>query len=262
MIKCDCGCEFEPVIEYRHKLLCGDSTSREDVERVMGGEKAQMCFTSPPYNAGVSAQLSGNTSIDDNLYKDEYDDNKSQPEYLKLLRGFTDEALLICEYVFVNIQVLSGNKSAFLDYWHGYSDKFADVAIWDKGHAAPAVARRVMDSRFEFILIFSQYAKRCIGTREFRGMVHNVYSGNPQRHNENADLHAATFPPDFPEYFINNFSNLNEIIYEPFAGTGTVLVVCQNLNRKCRAIEISPAYCSVILERMSQAFPGIDIVKI
>ena len=245
-----------------HRLLCGDSTKREDVERVMGGEKADMCFTSPPYNAGISAQLSGNTSIDDNLYRDEYDDNKTQTDYFDLLVGFTNNALEYSKYVFVNIQVLSGNKKAFIDYWSNFSDKFCDVAIWDKCHAAPALAQRVMDSRFEFALVFGGNGSRAIGTRDFRDMVHNVYSGNPQRHNDNASVHAATFPIDFPGYFINNFTNKDEIVLDPFLGTGTTMVACENLHRKCRGIEISPNYCAVILERMATAFPELEIKKV
>ena len=245
-----------------HRLLCGDSTKREDVERVMGDEKAQMCFTSPPYNAGVSAKLRGNTNIGDNLYGDEYNDNQSQSEYLKLLQGFTDCAFAVCDFVFVNIQVLAGNKTAFLNYWHGNIDKFADVAVWDKINAAPQQAQRVMDSRFEFILIFSHKPNRAIGTREFRGMVHNVYASQPQRHNENAAVHAATFPIDLPNHFIKTFTNEHELIFEPFTGTGTTMVACQNLSRKCRGIEISPNYCAVILQRMTDAFPGIEIERV
>jgi len=57
-VKCDCGHEFEPKIEYRHKLLCGDSTAREDVERVMGGEKANMLSNDPPYGMGLDTDYS------------------------------------------------------------------------------------------------------------------------------------------------------------------------------------------------------------
>ena len=245
-----------------HRLLCGDSTVKSDVIKIVGEIKSDMCFTSPPYNAGVSAQLSGNTSIDDNLYGAEYNDNKTQFDYLELLNKFTENAIDYCKYVFVNIQVLSGNKRAFIEYLFTYAEKFCDVAIWDKQHAAPEQAQRVMDSRFEFILVFGGNGSRAIGTRDFRGMVHNVYSGNPQRHNENADVHAATFPIDFPEYFIKTFTNENESVYEPFAGTGTTMVACQNLRRKCRAIEISPNYCAVILERMQTAFPELEIKRV
>jgi DNA modification methylase len=51
-------------------------------------------------------------------------------------------------------------------------------------------------------------------------------------------------------------------VFDPFAGSGTTLVACQNLNRKCYAIEISPNYCAVILERMQTAFPDLNIKKL
>ena len=244
-----------------HRLICGDCTDKAVVDKVMQGEVAAITFTSPPYNAGVSAKLRGNTSIDDNLYKDEYNDNQTQSDYLSLLANFTDVALSNSQYVFVNIQFLAGNKTAFVDYLTRFRDNLADIAIWDKTNAQPAAAQRVMDSRFEFVLIFSEKANRAIGTREFRGMVHNVYTGNPQRHNDYAGSHAATFPVDFPEHFINTFTNDNELIFEPFCGTGTTIIACERLGRKCRAVEISPAYCAVILQRMTDAFPGIEIRK-
>jgi DNA modification methylase len=50
-----------------------------------------------------------------------------------------------------------------------------------------------------------------------------------------------------------------ESVFDPFLGSGTTMVACQNLNRKCRGIEISTNYCAVILERMITAFPEIDI---
>ncbi len=232
-----------------HRLICGDCTDRAVVERVMGGEIAAITFTSPPYNAGVSAQLSGNTSIDGNLYKDEYNDNQTQSDYLSLLANFTDVALSTSQYVFVNIQFLAGNKTAFVDYLAKFRDNLADIAIWDKTNAAPAAAQRVMDSRFEFVLIYSHKANRAIGTREFRGMVHNVYTGNPQRNNKYASSHAATFPVDFPEHFIKTFTNEDELVFEPFTGTGTTLIACERLGRKCRAVEISPAYVAVAIQR-------------
>ena len=56
MVKCDCGHEFEPVIEYRHRLLIGDCTVRENVERLMGGERAELVFTDPPYGVGMNIE--------------------------------------------------------------------------------------------------------------------------------------------------------------------------------------------------------------
>jgi DNA modification methylase len=235
-----------------HRLICGDCTNSVVVDQVIQNGKSAITFTSPPYNAGVSSKLSGNTSIDDNFYKNEYNDNKSINEYLELLKLSSLQSLKVSDYVFVNIQLLAGNKIAFINYLSYFVDKLADIAIWDKQRAAPQQAQRVMDSRFEFIVILSHSATRAIGTREFRGMVHNVYTGNPQRHNEYASSHAATFPIEFPQHFIQTFTNTGEVIYEPFSGSGTTIIACENLGRKCRAIEISPGYVAVALERWHQ----------
>ena len=232
-----------------HRLVCGDCTDPAVVESVMQGERAALTFTSPPYNAGASAQLSGNTSIGDNLYRDEYDDDKTQGEYLSLLSAFTSIALSVSEYVFVNLQILAGNKRAFADYLFAHRAQLADIAIWDKSHAAPQLAQRVMDSRFEFVIVFSHGGTRAIGTRDFRGMVHNVYVGSPQRHNEYASSHAATFPLDLPEHFVSTFCNPGEVVIDSFAGTGTTLIACERLGRKCRAVELSPGYVAVTLQR-------------
>jgi len=229
-----------------HRLICGDCTDPAVVARVMGGERAQMCFTSPPYNAGKTATEAKTGA--ESKYKDDLDDKTSE-KYTELLNGFTDCALSVCDYTFVNIQVLAKNKSAFIKYQSDYSAQLCDYAIWDKQTAQPAMAHRVMDSRFEFVLVFGGNGSRAIGTRDFRGMVHNVYTGNPQRKNENADIHAATFPIDFPAHFIKTFTNENEIIYEPFSGSGTTLIAGENTGRKVRAIEISPAYCAVTIQR-------------
>jgi DNA modification methylase len=61
---------------------------------------------------------------------------------------------------------------------------------------------------------------------------------------------------------IENSSQKDEIVMDMFAGSGTIIIACQNLNRQCRAIEISPGYTAVCLQRMTDAFPGIDIEQI
>jgi DNA modification methylase len=73
--------------------------------------------------------------------------------------------------------------------------------------------------------------------------------------------HKACFPVELPMKAIK-LSDRTQLVFEPFAGSGTTLVACQNLNRKCYAIEISENYCAVILERMQTAFPDIEIKRI
>ena len=76
-----------------------------------------------------------------------------------------------------------------------------------------------------------------------------------------SDEHPTMKPVDLVKKAIFNSSISSDVIYEPFCGSGTTMVACQNLSRKCRGIEISPAYCAVILERMKTAFPELKIER-
>lgn len=227
-----------------HRLLCGDSTKAEDVERLMNGTKADMCFTSPPYNAGVV--------ITDGKHSKKYQDIEDKQDadgYLEFLQQFFDCAFSVSEYVFVNIQMLSGNKESMVRFLHANLNRYADCIVWDKLTAEPAMPRKVTNSRFEFIHVFSKKANRSIGVRDFRGDVDNVLSLNSRQDKEHSKIHKATFPVAFPCWFLSNFSVDASVVYEPFCGTGTTLIAAEQLDRKCYGMEISPAYCDVIVKR-------------
>ena len=233
-----------------HRLLCGDSTDSDAVARLMNGEKADLSFTSPPYNAGKSEALSGNTHTIDNKYN-EYNDNQSQSDYLDLLVGFTNNALLNSEYLICNIQSLAGNKIALIEYLNIFKNNFIDVAIWDKGHGAPAMAENVMTSSWEYMFFISskERATRAIPNAGFRGTVPNIYRGKPNRNNEFSNVHAATFPIDLPEW-VFQFTKQGNIILDQFLGTGTTMVAAHQLKRRCYGMELDSKYCQVIIDRM------------
>ena len=235
-----------------HRLLCGDSTDSDAVARLMNGEKADMAFTSPPYNAGKSEALSGNTHTIDNKYN-EYNDNQSQSDYLDLLINFTNNALLNSEYLICNIQSLAGNKIALIEYLNIFKNNFIDVAIWDKGHGAPAMAENVMTSTWEYMFFISakEKASRAIPSANFRGTVPNIYRGKPNRNNEFSNVHAATFPIDLPEWTLQ-FTKQGNIILDQFLGTGTTMVAAHQLKRRCYGMELDSKYCQVIIDRMKK----------
>lgn len=247
-----------------HRLMCGDSTSKEDVEKLMGGERADITFTSPPYNAGVSAKLRGNSNIDDNLYGDGYDDNKTHDEWLLFVSNCTKLSLEFSRYQFWNIQFLAGNRTALPRYWAEFKENVVDVAIWNKGHGAPQQAARVMNSAFEFVFVFTSDKKPSMAIRcapEFRGNIQNVFDIPPQRNNEFASVHAETFPVAFPEAFIEKFAPKQGSCLELFAGTGTTIIACEKTGRKCFGMEIDQHYCSVIVKRWQDA-TGKTAVKL
>lgn len=234
----------------RHRLMCGDSTSIDAVEKLLDGKEIDFMFTSPPYNAGDSEKLSGNTHTTDNKYAT-YRDDKTQDDYLDFLRGFTNAWMWSTKCMAVNIQQLAGNKIAFVDYLNAYKNHLVDIAIWDKKHGAPQMARNVMSNRFEYIVFLGQTENpsRAIPTADFQGTVQNVYDGQPNRNNEFSKVHAATFPVDFPEWAIKNFTKNGAIIADAFGGTGTTLIACEKLGRTNFSMELDPKYCDVIVKR-------------
>jgi DNA modification methylase len=244
-----------------HRLLCGDSTDSDQVAKLMNGQKANISFTSPPYNAGKSEALSGNTHTTDNKYN-EYNDNQSKDDYLDLLIGFTNNALFYSNYLICNIQSLAGNKISLIEYLNEYKNNFIDVAIWDKGHGAPAMAENVLTSAWEYMFFISskENASRAIPNANFRGTVPNIYRGKPQRNNEFSSVHAATFPIDLPEWVLQ-FTKEKDIVLDQFLGTGTTMVASHQLKRKCYGMELDPKYCQVIIDRMKKLDPSLVIKK-
>lgn len=233
-----------------HRLMCGDSTSIDAVEKLMDGREVDFMFTSPPYNAGDSEKLSGNTHTIDNKYAT-YRDDKTQGDYLDFLRGFTNAWMWVSKCMAINIQQLAGNKIAFVEYLESYKNHLIDIAIWDKKHGAPQMARNVMSNRFEYIVFLAQTENpsRAIPTADFQGTVQNVYEGHPNRNNEFSKVHAATFPVDFPEWAIKSFTTNKGIIADAFGGTGTTMIACEKLGRINFTMELDPKYCDVIVKR-------------
>jgi len=233
-----------------HRLMCGDSTSIDAVEKLMDGKQVDFLFTSPPYNAGDSEKLSGNTHTTDNKYAT-YQDDKSQDDYLNFLRGFTNAWMWASKCMAINIQQLAGNKIAFIEYLNFYKNHLVDIAIWDKKHGAPQMAKNVMSNRFEYIIFLAQTENpsRAIPTADFQGTIQNVYEGQPNRNNEFSKVHAATFPVDFPEWVIKSFTKNRAIIADAFGGTGTTMIACEKLGRQARLMELDPKYCDVIVKR-------------
>jgi DNA modification methylase len=233
-----------------HRLLCGDSTKAEDVARLMAGAKADLCFTSPPYALGKSVSLSGNTAMasKQRVY-DQHDDNPD--EWGQLMDGWWNASLQAVESVWiVNVQPLAGNKRALMRWINARVERLIDIITWDKGHAAPPMASGVLASRYEWMIGMGKLeSSRAFPLSSWRGTIQSVYEAPPQRDNQFAEIHAATMPVHVPSWIMGTLCDQTKSVYEPFCGTGTTLIAAEQLGRKCYGMEISPAYCDVIVKR-------------
>lgn len=242
-----------------HRIICGDSTDPATIERLMAGTTATITFTSPPYNTG-SLNMKGKArtqpkyiSIADTLKPDEYN---------AFLKAFTDIALDVSQYVFVNLQILAQNKQSVIQYLGQYQDLFKDMMYWVKSNGTPNIHPGVMTSRAELIIILENTINptRTFETATFsQGNFGNVIEGASNSGNNYSDIHKAVFPEYLPKTVIENFVPVEGSVFDPFLGTGTTLIAGEQLGRRVFGCELSPEYTAVVLDRW-QTMTGKDPV--
>ena len=235
-----------------HRLLCGDCCDEELIRKHKDNLDSDIAFTSPPYALGSSIALSGNKNMSKkgNAY-DTHDD--SVDTWSQLMDKFFDNSRLVSRAQFVNVQMLANNKRLLVEWINNKSEHLVDVAVWNKGHGAPAMAKGVLTSAFEFVFIFGDKdASRVVPYSSWHGNKTNVVDVPPQRNNDFASIHGATMPLEFARHFVADIADKSKSVFDPFAGTGTTLIVCEQVNKRFAGIEIDPKYCDVIVQRWEQ----------
>jgi DNA modification methylase len=226
-----------------HRVLCGDSTKIEDVERLMDGKKADISFTSPPYNVGHNLGYEGKDS--------KYIHSDDSIDYQDLIVKTTQNSLENAKDVFVNLQFLAGNKKQLLLWLAELADNFKDIFFWKKSQVAPAMAENVANSQVEVIVLFGKdNNSRSWGNKKWRGNFSNsIETKSASGENKNAKIHNATYPVELPLTFLKQSYIENSIVLDLFAGTGTTMIACEKMSMKCMMIDIEPAYVDVIVQR-------------
>ena len=232
----------------RHRLMCGDSTSAEDMIKLMAGTRADITFTSPPYNANT---LDSNEKISDSHTHKKYlndDDDVSDEEYQTFIERNMDLILEHSKEVFYNIGVAKGSKRTVIRLLNDYIDEFKDFIYWMKTNPTPHIDKHTISSATELIMAFSKDS----GSRKFHhrfGFFNGVISGVNAMPQDYASIHKATFPLYLPTEIINRFTDEGATVLDCFGGTGTTLIACEDTNRICYMMEIEPIYVDVIIQR-------------
>ena len=220
----------------RHRLMCGDATSVEDVATLMDGKKANLILTDPPY--GVSFKSSDGLTIQN-------DSIKGDDFYRFLLQSLTNMVAHLepggAAYVFHADTEGLNFRRAFIDA----GLHLAGVCIWVKNSLV--LGRSDYQWQHEPVLYgFLQNGKhRWYSDRKQT----TIWNYDKPKRNEN---HPTSKPLDLLGYPIQNSSQENAIVLDTFGGSGSTLMACEQLGRICHTMELDEKYASVILRRYAE----------
>ena len=243
-----------------HRLYCGDCTDDISVQLLMMDSVADICVTSPPYNAGFIGQTERKGTHQKYINSG---DSMDQDQYAEFISMFMELATKSAKTVFLNLQILAGNKLAVIEVLHRFKTMFKDIFYWVKPSGNPQIQKGVVNSRAEVIFVFerSKNPSKVFQQAQFtQGTFWNVIEC-PVPKNMTASVHKAVFPLTIPLTIMENFSRKKGVVYDPFGGSGTTLIACEESGRVCRMMEIEPHYIDVILKRWLNYVPKGKILR-
>ena len=221
-----------------HRLMCGDSTSITDVEKLMAGEKADMVFTDPPY--GVS-------------YEGGLNEKKKQQIKNDALRGDTLYQFLYD--VFTNLKLNTKEKTPlYVFYAHSNTRQFIN-AFYDAGLKQRSIIiwHKTSGGFGDFMAQYMNAYEPCIygsngETVNWYGPTNEKTVWNMDKEKV-CDLHPTMKPIELVSRAIGNSSRQEDSVLDLFGGSGSTLIACEQLNRKCFTMELDPKYVDVIIDR-------------
>ena len=230
-----------------HRLLCGDATVATDVERLLDGARANICFCDPPYNVdyagGVGAEKAGKGR---RIKNDALGNDFGQFLYdaCVLINLYTDGAVYIC----MSSSELHTLQVAFKEAGGHWST----FVIWAKDRFT--LGRSDYQRQYEPILYgWPERAKRHWCGDRNQGDVWQI-----TRPHKN-DLHPTMKPVSLVERALRNSSQRGDLVLDPFGGSGTTLIAAEATGRRAALLELDPKYVDVILRRW-QEFTGREAV--
>lgn len=223
-----------------HRLLCGDSTMIDEVERLMNGEKADMVFTDPPYNTGMQAKP-GSTRLS-HMFNDKFSDE----DWQSLLSGFVANAWAFMKDSSVGYFCLDWRRNHELQEHLRNHFKISNLIVWDK-----VVHGLGADYKYTYELInVCKKGKPEMDTHQGDREYSDVW--HIQRKIGRDKEHATKKPIELVERCVRHASKAGALVLDLFGGSGSTLIACEKLSRRSSLMELSEAYCDTTIKRWEQ----------
>jgi len=207
-----------------HRLLCGDATKKEDVDRLMDGKKADMVFTDPPYGVNRDKGFGGERAfgggmgkkIKSRVYDGEWDNETPPQEAFDNLLENSKEAIVWGGNFITDKLPVSG-------FW----------LVWDKHQTMPTFG--------DCELAWTNIPRKSVKKYDV------VYNGLIGKEKER--FHPTQKPVKLCVDVLSDLTEENALVLDLFGGSGSTLIACEQLNRICYMMELDPIYCDVIVKR-------------
>ncbi len=249
-----------------HYIMCGDSTDKKMVDSLMNGHNAKLLFTSPPYNMGA------------NMYAEYTDDRKSQ-DYIDFNIDVVNKWKEYLDgYLFWNISYNSNTRWEFIEILYRLVKEsklnFLELIVWDKKKAMPIVSKQMLTRRYEDILMMATEDSikqdlqfYYLGNTNYKAYFHKkkgrgitnyweIDTGDIQH-----KLNKACFPVKLPGKAIELVTEKEDIVLDPFLGTGTTLIASEQMNRRCYGMEMDNKLVQYIINRWEE-YTGKKATKV
>jgi DNA modification methylase len=263
------------------RLMCGDSTSQEEVEKLMDGKKADMCYTDPPYGVSYVGVNNPNGKKWDMIKND---DLRDKDLFSFLAAAFKNLYYFTKDNIAAYIWYASTNHVEFETALEDAGFKVRQQLIWNKGmilgHSDYHWAHEPVlycakqgqkttwygDRTYKTILSakrteISKFKKEEL-VQIFMNMMTASTNWEIDRDSVVTYVHPNQKPVTLAARAINNSSKTGDIILDLFGGSGGTMSGCEQLDRVCYMMEKDPKYCQVIIDRLRKLKPEIQIKKL
>ncbi|CAN7770268.1 site-specific DNA-methyltransferase [Mesorhizobium sp. LjNodule214] len=244
----------------RHRLLCGDARSSDDVARLMRGETADLIFTDPPYNVAIDGNVGGLGSVKHREFAFASGE-MSQSEFTEFLTVTLSNASQIAKDGAIAFVCMDWrHMRELIDAGQAAFSELKNLCVWNKSNGGMGSFYR---SKHELVFVFkigTAPHTNSFGLGETGRYRTNVwdYAGisslGANRLDELA-MHPTVKPVALVADAIKDCSRRNEIVLDLFGGSGSTLIAAESCGRQARLIEYDPAYCDTIIARW-QTYTG------